>query len=125
MAALFPVGMRYRDLGTAVVTCRPGMGSGRAAAPLSTSRPRAVPCAPVGMIGSGTAQAERTWVGLAVTGGPVGMLPPMAGTLVLIAKVLVVMAGAPPPTAETLMQAALAVAARLVLARMLLVVIAG
>ncbi len=60
---------------------------------------------PVGTIGS------RTWVGVAVTGGPMAML--------------LVMAGALPPTAETLMLAALAVTARTVRARMLLVVTAG
>ncbi|MFF3666133.1 hypothetical protein [Microtetraspora malaysiensis] len=90
---------------------------------------------PVGTIGS------RAWVGVAVTGGSVAMPPPMAGALmagvsVMLARPLVVTAwalvgmtrtrldGAPPPTAETLMQAALAVTARTPQARMLLVVTA-
>ncbi|WP_067143186.1 hypothetical protein [Microtetraspora malaysiensis] len=91
---------------------------------------------PVGTIGS------RTWVGVAVTGGP----PPMAGALMtgalaraskVMARPLVVTAGALvrvartqlagtlPPTAETLVQAVLSVTARTPQARMLLVVIAG
>ncbi|WP_067131492.1 hypothetical protein [Microtetraspora malaysiensis] len=91
---------------------------------------------PVGTIGS------RTWVGVAVTGGPVAMPPPMAGALmagvsVMLARPLVVAAGALvgiartlldgalPPTAETLVQAALPVMGRTPQARMLLVVIAG
>ncbi len=53
---------------------------------------------------------------MAVTGGPVAMLPPMARAL---------MTGAMPPAGETLVQAALTVTARTVRARMLLVVIAG
>ncbi|WP_433224547.1 hypothetical protein [Microtetraspora malaysiensis] len=98
------------------------------------------------MIGSRTARASRMWVGVAVAGGPVAMLPPMAGMLmtgalarasrvmarplVVIAGALVGMAGtqlagALPPTAETLVQATLPVTARTPQARMLLVVIAG
>ncbi|WP_433412080.1 hypothetical protein ACQP1V_24510 [Microtetraspora malaysiensis] len=83
----------------------------------------------VGTIGSGT------WVGVVVTGGPVAMPPPMAGALmagvsVMLARPLVgmartLLAEALPPTAERLVQAALAVMARTVRARMLLVVIAG
>ncbi|WP_433349300.1 hypothetical protein ACQP25_36250 [Microtetraspora malaysiensis] len=84
------------------------------------------------MISSGTARADRTRVGVAVTCGPVGMLSLMARPLVVIAGALVGMAmtlsaGALPPTAETLMVMARAVMARTVRARMLLlvVVIAG
>ncbi|WP_067138176.1 hypothetical protein [Microtetraspora malaysiensis] len=70
-------------------------------------------------------------------GAMVGLLPPTAGPLMLIAKVLAVTAGALigmartpsagalPPAAEALVQAALAVTARTPQARMLLVVIAG
>ncbi|MFF3670756.1 hypothetical protein [Microtetraspora malaysiensis] len=66
----------------------------------------------------------------------VGMLPPTAGPLMLIAKVLAVTAGvlvgmartqldgALPPTADALVQATLAVTARTPQARMLPVVIA-
>ncbi|GLW99078.1 hypothetical protein Misp02_31650 [Microtetraspora sp. NBRC 16547] len=152
IVVLFPAGTSYRGLGTAVTTCRPGMGSGRAAAPPWRSCPRAVPCVPVRMIGSGKTGAGRartdragaagTRVGEgltddAVAGGPVGMLAPMAGPLLLIAKVLAVIAealvgmartlsaGALPPTAETLMDATPAVAARTPQVRMLLGVIAG
>ncbi|WP_433347725.1 hypothetical protein ACQP25_31065 [Microtetraspora malaysiensis] len=57
---------------------------------------------------------------MAVTDGPVGMLPLMAGTVVLTAKVLVVMA-----EALEVMSGMLIVMARTVWARMLLVVIAG
>ncbi|WP_433349056.1 hypothetical protein ACQP25_35565 [Microtetraspora malaysiensis] len=53
---------------------------------------------------------------MAVTGGPTGMVPLMARPLVMIA-------GALPPTAEMLMQAALAVMGRTVRARMLLLVV--
>ncbi|MFF3671720.1 hypothetical protein [Microtetraspora malaysiensis] len=87
-------------------------------------------------------QTHRVRVGVAVTGGPVVMLPPMAGALmagvsVMLARPLVVtagalvgmartlLAGALPPTAETLVQAVLAVMGRMVRAGMLLVVIAG
>ncbi|WP_433413294.1 hypothetical protein ACQP1V_29445 [Microtetraspora malaysiensis] len=54
----------------------------------------------------------------------------MARPLVVLARALVGMArtlsaGALPPTAETLVQAVLAMTARMVRARMLLVVIAG
>ncbi|WP_433224662.1 hypothetical protein [Microtetraspora malaysiensis] len=76
---------------------------------------------------------------MAVTGGPVAMLPPMAGMLmtgamaraskvmirplVVTARALVGMAstlsaGAPPPTVGTLVQATLPVTTRTVLARM-------
>ncbi|WP_433354492.1 hypothetical protein ACQP25_12875 [Microtetraspora malaysiensis] len=52
---------------------------------------------PVKVIGSGTARASRTWVSVAVTGGSVGMLPLMAGTLVraseVMARPLAVIAG--------------------------------
>ncbi|WP_433411981.1 hypothetical protein ACQP1V_24210 [Microtetraspora malaysiensis] len=91
-------------------------------------------------------QTHRVRVGVAVTGGPVAMLPPMAGALMtgalaraskVTARPLVVtagalvgmartqLAGALPPTADALVQAALAVTARTPQARMLLVVIAG
>ncbi|WP_433217694.1 hypothetical protein [Microtetraspora malaysiensis] len=88
VAVLFPVGTSYRGPGTTVTTCRLGTGSGKAVAPPTTSRLRAVPCGLVGMIGSRTARASRMWVAVAVTGGPVAMLPPMAGASVMLARPL-------------------------------------
>ncbi|WP_433217070.1 hypothetical protein [Microtetraspora malaysiensis] len=89
-------------------------------------------------------QTHRARVGVAATRGLVAMLPPMvrasmtggpARASAVMARSLVVTAGAQlagaqpagalPPTAETLVQATLAAVGRTVLARMLLVVIAG
>ncbi|WP_433418350.1 hypothetical protein ACQP1V_02250 [Microtetraspora malaysiensis] len=75
-------------------------------------------------------QTHRDRVGVAVTGGPVAMLPPMARASAVMARPLVVTAGALVGMVRTqlagaLVQAVPAVMARTVRARMVLVVIAG